>query len=349
MLICLKIPSFSQIFLYYPEIFIALYSNALSRVIGGFESETIINLCTSRIQIVEIGKKAFLNTKEKGTEEETNKIDVKKLHIYLFFGYLLLPCKHSGTFKFSEHKFPLFRPERCIIELCYLMLRLCGCTFICSTASFLTYNMLVFTNNSSPDKFSVFLMLALVFQLVSIFASARHFYLFVYTCISFFYLIQSLPTDHKYDYVQFEVNFILPSFYSIIIISISIRLFLFFLIFLTGNQIIYPSLASTVFEVLLTLALLRPISNAESQAIDKWYDNHSTRVKVSICRKNPAKNHIEVIQVPDPEKEPTSDLENQAILLGMQLNFEEDDNFEEEELDIFNFMIYLLLEMKFFA
>ncbi|RIB16161.1 hypothetical protein C2G38_2091662 [Gigaspora rosea] len=109
------------------------------------------------------------------------------------------------------------------------------------------------------------------------------------------------------------------TFYYIIIISIAFRLFLFLLIFLTSKQIIYPSLVSTVFEVLLTLALLRPISSA---AINKWYDNHSTRVKVSICNKIPAKNHVEVIQEnhpepnnepdleADPKKEPISDLGN---------------------------------------
>ncbi|CAG8619817.1 2986_t:CDS:1, partial [Scutellospora calospora] len=55
------------------------------------------------------------------------------------------------------------------------------------------------------------------------------------------------------------------------------RLFMFVLILLTGKQIIYPSLVSPVFKVFLSLALLRSTSSAESQAIDEWYNNHSTR------------------------------------------------------------------------
>ncbi|CAG8561332.1 228_t:CDS:2 [Gigaspora rosea] len=163
MLICIKNPSFSQILLYYPEIFIGLYSSALFRVIGDFESNIIIKLCTSRIQniIVENCENAFLNIREEKTNN-TKEMDAQELHKYLFFGYSLLP-------------------------------------------------------------------------------------------------------------------------------------------------------------LLLTLALLRPISSA---AINKWYDNHSTRVKVSICNKIPAKNHVEVIQEnhpepnnepdleADPKKEPISDLGN---------------------------------------
>ncbi|KAF0500241.1 hypothetical protein F8M41_020332 [Gigaspora margarita] len=306
MLICINNPAFSQILLYYPEIFIGLYSSALFRVIGDFESNIIINLCTSRIQniIVENCENAFLNIREEKTNN-TKEMDAQELHKYLFFGYSLLPRKYPGKFKLSKPKFPLFNIERCIKQFGLFFLRLCIYTIVCSIASFLIYMMLTFTNSSSSDKFSVFLTLALVFH-------------------------------------------------------ITFRLFLLLLIFLTSKQIIYPSLVSTVFEILLTLALLRPISSAESQAINQWYDNHSTRVKVSICNKIPAKNHVEVIQEnhpelnhepdleTDPEKEPISDLENQEIRLEMQSTLEKNDYFEEE-LDIFNFMIYLLLEMKFFA
>ncbi|CAG8795662.1 2209_t:CDS:2, partial [Racocetra persica] len=79
-------------------------------------------------------------------------------------------------------------------------------------------------------------------------------------------------------------------------VSTIFRIFTFTLILLTGKQIIYPSLVSSVFKVFISLALLRNTSNAESEVIDNWYNNHSTRVKVSIWRDNPTMNKVEIIQ-----------------------------------------------------
>ncbi|CAG8487023.1 24442_t:CDS:2 [Gigaspora margarita] len=131
------------------------------------------------------------------------------------------------------------------------------------------------------------------------------------------------------------------------------RLFMLFLIFLTAKQIIYHSLVSTVFEVLLTLTLLRPFSGAESHAIYQWYHNHSTCVEVSICSKNPAKNRVksdclDVQPSPKEKDDHKEDLDKEK-----KYDYEEELDKEKydykEKLDIFNFAIYLLLEMKFFA
>ncbi|CAG8628202.1 17007_t:CDS:2 [Cetraspora pellucida] len=246
MKICLKFPSFGQIFLYYPEVFLALYSNALFRVIGDFEFKNLVILNTSRTEkiVVDVSDNGFLNIsddKAKGKE-----IQAPDFHYLLFEGFMLLP----------------------------------------------------------------------------------------------------------------------------------------------------------VFKVFISLALLRSTSNAESEIIDEWYNNHSIRVKVSIWRKTPTKNKVEIIQKNEPRHGSTSnkysegqdmdDIELDTIetvhsvsqdicvkihksdstaepnpanpkdvnwlsRLGSYYNkhFKPENDSKsvdpfEEELDIFNFAIYLLLEMKFF-
>ncbi|RIB03342.1 hypothetical protein C2G38_2123280 [Gigaspora rosea] len=242
---------------------------------------------------------------------------------------MLLPLPAS-IFEFRYPKFPLFKAERLFRQLSYFLLRCCVCAFVCSISSFVIYILLFFTNQSSSDKFSIFIMLAIIVQIVDVFVTAKHFHLFLYTCISFSFLVNDVNFDA--EAIQYEVEFIKQTFIWIPVISIGFRIFKLLLVYLTGKQYIYPSLVPAVFKLLISLALLRPISDSESETLDKWYVDHSTRMRLVVYLDSPALNYCEVYGDDDTSEDSNI---NENIII-------------ENNIDIFNFMIYLLFEMKFF-
>ncbi|CAG8573835.1 9990_t:CDS:2, partial [Gigaspora rosea] len=147
-------------------------------------------------------------------------------------------------------------------------------------------------------------------------------------------LFRQLINDVNFDAeaIQYEVEFIKQTFIWIPVISIGFRIFKLLLVYLTGKQYIYPSLVPAVFKLLISLALLRPISDSESETLDKWYVDHSTRMRLVVYLDSPALNYCEVYGDDDTSEDSNI---NENIII-------------ENNIDIFNFMIYLLFEMKFF-
>ncbi|CAG8770001.1 14868_t:CDS:1, partial [Cetraspora pellucida] len=111
-----------------------------------------------------------------------------------------------------------------------------------------------------------------------------------------------------------------------------------------------PSNVPEVFKLLISLALLRPISDCESKVIKKWYDDYSTRVKLCVNLKKPALNHCDTCDtyMDHSTSAQLSFNAKKTALNHCDTCYKEMDTIYEE-VDIFNFMTYILLEMKFFT
>ncbi|KAF0540156.1 hypothetical protein F8M41_006677 [Gigaspora margarita] len=308
---CLTFKSLGHIYLYYPYIFKALYANALFRITGELEFDAILDLCSSKYDQVHVRTENCYLTRQRSAGSGIESLNPLKFHLRLYRGDIMVKTIPMEGRMCREMNGILWSMERIIPECLIYFLRACFCTFLCTLFSYIFhiiffYSYLASTSTGQTSSFnqtlSIFFVLELSTNLFQFYSSIRHFYFLVYSCISFYILHSNLVLS-LFSEPQFSLYklFFFYTLFWVVIISSCSRGFVLGLAFLSSKRFIYPSLVPDAYKMLISLALLRPISSCESDVLDGWYANPSG-IELYYNADNPIYNYATIVlrdQLPD--------------------------------------------------